>query len=58
LAPRSPLDARGFSCASCSFAAWRYHPATPEPVDLKPATPEDLAEPLAFALRYSGRKQA
>jgi hypothetical protein len=29
----------------------------PEPVDLKPATPEDLAEALAFALRYSGRKQ-
>ena len=27
------------------------------PVDLKPATPEDLAEALAFALRYSGRKQ-
>jgi hypothetical protein len=26
----------------------------PEP-DLTPATPEDLAEALAFALRYSGR---
>ena len=25
--------------------------------DLAPATPEDLAEALAFALRYSGRKQ-
>jgi hypothetical protein len=30
---------------------------TAEPVDLKPATPEDLAEALASALRYSGRKQ-
>ena len=29
----------------------------PVPVDLKPATPEDLAEALAFALRYSGPKQ-
>ena len=29
----------------------------PEPVDLRPATPEDLAEALAFALRYSGRKR-
>ena len=29
----------------------------PEPVDLRPATPEDLAEALAYALRYSGRKQ-
>jgi len=28
----------------------------PEP-DLRPATPEDLADALAFALRYSGRKQ-
>jgi hypothetical protein len=27
-------------------------------VELKPARPEDLAEALAFALRYSGRKQA
>ena len=25
--------------------------------DLAPATPEDLAEALAFALRYSGRRQ-
>jgi len=29
----------------------------PEPVDLTPATPDDLAEALAFALRYSGRKR-
>ena len=29
----------------------------PERVDLTPATPEDLAEALAFALRYSGRKR-
>jgi hypothetical protein len=28
----------------------------PEP-DLRPATPDDLADALAFALRYSGRKQ-
>jgi hypothetical protein len=32
------------------------HRSNAEPVDLKPATPEDLAEALAFALRYSGRK--
>jgi hypothetical protein len=36
------------------FAGWRYPPAMPEPVELKPATPEDLAEALAFALRCSG----
>jgi hypothetical protein len=29
----------------------------PERVDLTPATPEDLADALAFALRYSGRKR-
>ena len=29
----------------------------PEPVDLTPATPEDLAEALTYALRYSGRKR-
>ena len=34
-----------------------YADGVPEPVDLKPATPEDIAEALAFALRYSGRKQ-
>jgi hypothetical protein len=28
----------------------------PEP-DLRPATPDDLADALAFALGYSGRKQ-
>jgi hypothetical protein len=26
-----------------------------EPADLRPATPEDLAEALAYALRYRGR---
>jgi hypothetical protein len=29
----------------------------PEPVDLTPAAREDLADALAFALRYSGRKR-
>ena len=29
----------------------------PEPVDLTPAAPEDVADALAFALRYSGRKR-
>ena len=29
----------------------------PEPVELTPAAPEDLADALAFALRYSGRKR-
>ena len=27
------------------------------PPDLSPATPEDIADALAFALRYSGRKR-
>jgi len=40
----------------CSLA-WAIVSACPEPVDLKPATPEDLADALADALCYSGRRQ-
>lgn len=28
-----------------------------EPADLTPATPDDLADALAFALRFEGRKR-
>jgi hypothetical protein len=34
-----------------------YRARMPAPVDLTSAAPEDLADALAFALRYSGRKR-
>jgi hypothetical protein len=45
-------------CAPRSFFVREpiYTRAMPEPVDLTPAT-QDLAEALAFAPRYSGRKR-
>ena len=39
------------------FASPGYRARMPEPVELTPAAPEDLADALAFALRYSGRKR-
>ena len=39
------------------FANAGYRARMPAPVDLTPAAPEDLADALAFALRYSGRKR-
>jgi hypothetical protein len=39
------------------FARPGYCARMPEPVDLTPAAPEDVADALAFALRYSGRKR-
>ena len=39
------------------FCRLGYPPGMPQPQDLKPATPEDLADALAFELRCGGRKQ-
>jgi hypothetical protein len=39
------------------FVHPRYRPQMPESAEcLTPATPEDLADALAFALRFEGRK--
>ena len=36
------------------FQAVRYRPGMP---DLRPATPEEIAQALAFALRFEGRRR-
>jgi hypothetical protein len=39
------------------FARRRYRPAMTAPDRLTPAAPDDLADALAFALRFEGRKR-
>jgi hypothetical protein len=39
------------------FTPVRYAPAMPDIPPLHPATQADVAEALAFALRYEGRKR-
>ena len=38
------------------FSRLRYRPAMPDNEKLAPADPQDLAESIAFALRFSGRE--
>jgi hypothetical protein len=35
----------------------RYRPDMPDEPHLRPATPDEIAETLSFALRYDGRKR-
>jgi hypothetical protein len=39
------------------FANDRYRPAMPDTPHLRPATPDEIADALSFALRYQGRKR-
>ena len=39
------------------FPMGRYPPAMPDAPHLRPATPDEIAEALSFALRYQGRKR-
>jgi hypothetical protein len=57
LCNRSCDAGRFHAAALYSLARWTYLEGLPEPVGSKPATPEDLAEALVFAPRYSGRKK-
>ena len=34
-----------------------YRPALPDTPHLRPATPDEIADALSFALRYQGRKR-
>jgi hypothetical protein len=40
-----------------SFLMVRYRPAMPDEPRLRPATPDEIATTLSFALRYDGRKR-
>jgi hypothetical protein len=40
-----------------SFLQARYRPAMPDRDKLRPADPEDLAQSLAFAIKFDGRKR-
>ena len=49
---------RGQLVRSCLFSTARFDDIMPEtPERRTPASPEDLAEALAFALRFSARKR-
>ena len=39
------------------FEAGGYRSAMPEPPSLRPASPDEIGDALAFALRYEGRKR-
>jgi hypothetical protein len=39
------------------FLEQRYGPAMPDMPHLRPATPNEIADALSFALRYQGRKR-
>lgn len=39
------------------FHTSRYPPAMPDAPHLRPATPDEIADALSFALRYQGRKR-
>jgi hypothetical protein len=39
------------------FPESRYHSAMPDTPQLRPATPDEIADALSFALRYQGRKR-
>jgi hypothetical protein len=39
------------------FSKHRYGPAMPDTAHLRPATPDEIADALSFALRYQGRKR-
>jgi hypothetical protein len=39
------------------FAQHRYRPAMPDAPNLRPATPDEIATALSFALQYQGRKR-
>ena len=39
------------------FIVISYHPAMPDEPHLRPATPDEIAETLSFALCYEGRKR-
>jgi hypothetical protein len=40
-----------------TFSKNRYGPAMPDAPHLHPATPDEIADALSFALRYQGRKR-
>ncbi len=40
-----------------TFPLRRYHPAMSDAPHLRPATPDEIAETLSFALCYEGRKR-
>ena len=40
-----------------AFSDASYCPGMPDAPPLRPATPEEIAETLSFALRYDGRKR-
>ena len=39
------------------FSTVGYHPPMPDAPHLRPATPDEIADTLSFALRYQGRKR-
>ena len=39
------------------FSMVSYHPGMPDTRSLRPATADEIAEALSFALRYQGRKR-
>jgi hypothetical protein len=39
------------------FSAAGYRPAMPDTPHLRPATADEIADALSFALRYQGRKR-
>jgi hypothetical protein len=39
------------------FSRQRYGPAMPDTPPLSPATPDEIATTLSFALRYDGRRR-
>jgi hypothetical protein len=53
----APVSGRAGELVLDMFEFVRYHPAMPETPDHRPASPEDVANALAFALRYEGRKR-
>lgn len=44
-------------CVLDSFSTNRYHPRMPDAPTLRPATPDEIATSLAFALQFEGRRR-
>jgi hypothetical protein len=40
-----------------AFSDTGYHPGMPDAPNLRPATADEIAQTLSFALRYDGRKR-
>jgi hypothetical protein len=51
------LQMRGEPFVLGSFQPIRYRPPMPDDEKLSPADPSDIADSIAFALQFSGRKR-